>query len=114
MGTVVAVSTLAAAGRATAGEEEADPLEIVTNKVFFDIQADGIPLGRIVMGLFGKTVPKTVENFRSLCVGFNKPNGKLLTYKGSKFHRVIPNFMLQGGDITRGDGRGGDSIYGRR
>merc|ERR1711871_193993 len=66
-------------------------------------------------GLFGKTVPRTVENFRTLCVGdqISKKSGKSLAYKGSIFHRIIPQFMCQGGDFTLGNGRGGESIYGR-
>ncbi|XP_067299080.1 E3 SUMO-protein ligase RanBP2-like isoform X2 [Pseudorasbora parva] len=75
--------------------------------VFFSMAVDGEPAGRIVMELFAHIVPKTAENFRALCTG-----EKGFGYKSSVFHRIIPDFMCQGGDITKGDGSGGRSIYG--
>jgi len=85
-------------------------------KVFFDVTIGGSPAGRIIMELFADVVPKTAENFRALCTGEKGMGrqGKPLHFKGSGFHRVIPNFMLQGGDFTRGNGTGGESIYGEK
>jgi len=83
-------------------------------KVFFDMTIGSAPAGRIVMELYADTVPKTAENFRCLCTGEKGTgrSGKPLHFKGSSFHRVISQFMCQGGDFTRGNGTGGESIYG--
>ena len=86
-------------------------------KVFFSVKiGDSATPQRIEFELFQDLVPKTVENFRCLCTGEKGVggSGKKLTYKGSGFHRVIPSFMLQGGDFTRGNGTGGESIYGNK
>mmetsp|Transcript_31436 Transcript_31436/g.74149 ORF Transcript_31436/g.74149 Transcript_31436/m.74149 type:complete len:351 (+) Transcript_31436:54-1106(+) len=86
-------------------------------RTFFDISIAGIDQGRIVFELFSEDVPKTAENFRALCtgeMGKAKTKDVPLHYKGSTFHRIIPNFMCQGGDFTRGDGTGGESIYGEK
>ena len=84
--------------------------------VYFDISIGGKPTGRIVFELFADVAPRTAENFRCLCTGemghgrFKKP----LCFRGSPFHRIIPGFMCQGGDITAGNGTGGESIYGKK
>ena len=94
----------------------ADTLAEVTEKVFFDITVDDKAAGRVVFGMFGDTVPKTVKNFSTLAAGSaGKGNsGKDLHFKGSKFHRIIPGFMAQGGDFTAGNGTGGESIFGSK
>jgi len=85
-------------------------------RVFFDVQIGGEAAGRIEMELFSGVAPKTVENFRALATGEKGVGkaGKPLHYKGSVFHRIIPGFMCQGGDITKGNGMGGESIYGHK
>ncbi|MCJ1284988.1 Peptidyl-prolyl cis-trans isomerase H [Xylographa opegraphella] len=83
--------------------------------VFFDITLGGEPLGRIKMELFANVTPKTAENFRQFCTGETKnAQGRPQGYKGCRFHRVIPNFMIQGGDFLNGDGSGSTSVYGTK
>nr|XP_026498428.1 peptidyl-prolyl cis-trans isomerase G-like [Vanessa tameamea] len=85
------------------------------DRVFMDISIGGLPSGRIIFELFNDIAPKTAENFRSLCagdMGIGKNTGKPLTYKGMVFHRVVKDFMIQGGDFTHANGTGGESIYG--
>ena len=85
--------------------------------VFMDINVAHERLGRVVFELFADEVPKTAENFRALCTGekgLGEKTGKQLHYKGSTFHRVIKDFMIQGGDFENGNGTGGESIYGHK
>jgi peptidylprolyl isomerase len=111
-----------AAGEESAQKKPATPASAPTTqstngnpRVFFDITIDGAPIPRIEMELYADTVPITAENFRALCTGEKGTGrqGKPLCFKGNVFHRIISGFMCQGGDITRGNGTGGESIYGK-
>lgn len=82
--------------------------------VFFDVAIAGSAVGRISIELFDTVAPRAAENFRQLCTGETRRSGQPIGYKGSPFHRVIPGFMVQGGDIPKGDGTGSLSIYGSR
>eukprot|EP01119_Soliformovum_irregulare_P022423 TRINITY_DN7665_c0_g1_i2.p1 TRINITY_DN7665_c0_g1~~TRINITY_DN7665_c0_g1_i2.p1 ORF type:complete len:240 (+),score=60.54 TRINITY_DN7665_c0_g1_i2:97-816(+) len=81
------------------------------------IEPTPLKVGRIVIELFDKDAPKTCENFKALCTGEKgkgKESGKMMHYKGCKFHRIVPGFCAQSGDFARGDGSGGESIYGKK
>ena len=94
---------------------QAHTLDTVTDKIYFDVSIDNESAGRIIFGLFGDVVPRTVDNFVALAEGNEGVglDGHHLDYFGSPFHRIIPGFMAQGGDFTHEDGTGGESIYGR-
>ncbi|KAH6617258.1 cyclophilin-like domain-containing protein [Chaetomium tenue] len=93
-----------------------DEAKKARSRVFFDITIGGQSAGRVTFELFNDIVPKTAENFRALCTGEKGIGkaGKPLHFKGSAFHRVIKQFMIQGGDFTAGNGTGGESIYGAK
>lgn len=99
-------------------ENYTPPFEQVASnpRVYFDISIDGKAEGRVTFELFADVVPKTAENFRALCTGEKGigQSGKPLHYKGCGFHRIIQQFMCQGGDFTHGTGIGGESIYGEK
>lgn len=97
-------------------DQAVPPQAEITDHIYFDIDINSRPAGRVVIGLYGSTVPLTVKNFKALCEGSSKDpkSGKILSYSGSSFHRVIPDFMLQGGDFTNHNGTGGLSIYGAK
>ncbi|KAH3685100.1 hypothetical protein WICPIJ_003920 [Wickerhamomyces pijperi] len=94
----------------TSSVNAADQNPTITHKVYFDISQGGENLGRVVFGLYGDVVPKTAENFRQLTISEDSDFG----YINSIFHRIIPSFMIQGGDFTDRNGRGGKSIYGNK
>ena len=87
----------------------------ITNVVYLDLAIENKDVGRVIFGLYGKDAPKTVQNFRGLCTGEYGKNAERipLHYSGSHFHRIIPGFVVQGGDFIKGNGRGGESIYGK-
>ncbi|EKX35596.1 hypothetical protein GUITHDRAFT_165914 [Guillardia theta CCMP2712] len=104
--------TITARGRERETAPAKDGIQHRRPQVYFDLSHGG-STARVIFELFDDVVPKTSDNFRALCLGNHKgKDGNALHYKGSCFHRVIPDFMLQGGDITKGDGTGGESIYG--
>ncbi|XP_021900390.1 peptidyl-prolyl cis-trans isomerase CYP21-1 [Carica papaya] len=105
---------LAISGSKKAEDKNVEETYEITHRVYLDVDIEDQRQGRIVIGLYGEVVPKTVENFRALCTGEKSKgsSGKPLHYKGTPFHRIVPGFMIQGGDIVSSDGKGYDSIYG--
>jgi peptidyl-prolyl isomerase D len=102
--------------KATEKAEQTEEPKQQRSRVFFDVKIGERTAGRITMELYNDVVPKTAENFRALCTGEKglSKAGIPLHYKDSIFHRVIPHFMIQGGDFTAGNGTGGESIYGEK
>ena len=91
------------------------PLATITSEVDFDISVSGSHIGKITMGLYGDLLPLTVKNFQTICQGTRRykrhKHHKKMTYKNTKFHRIIPGFVAQSGDFEFNNGKGGDSIY---
>ncbi|CAK0891924.1 unnamed protein product [Prorocentrum cordatum] len=117
LGVYALFTMLQGGGGASGSLSLADALEAEGNaRVFMDVQIGDAEPGHVEFVLFAKHYPKTAENFRALCTGEKGKgqSGKDLTFKGSVFHRIIPGFMCQGGDFTRGNGTGGESIYGAK
>ncbi len=114
-GLFVAIVGLAAISTptATAADKTPYPVVAMNPKVFFEISIGDQTAGKVEFELFADVCPKTAENFRALCTGEKGmgKSGKPLHFKGSVFHRIIPEFMCQGGDFTKGNGTGGESIY---
>mmetsp|Transcript_11817 Transcript_11817/g.24118 ORF Transcript_11817/g.24118 Transcript_11817/m.24118 type:complete len:317 (-) Transcript_11817:421-1371(-) len=108
--------TLFSSSSADTSSSPVPPSAPITSRVYLDVTLQNQPLGRIVIGLYGSTVPRTANNFRKLCEGTERlPQWKEpLSFRGSSFHRIIPGFMIQGGDFTNHDGTGGMSVYGAR
>jgi peptidylprolyl isomerase len=98
--------------KSSSDSQPVEPQAPITSRVYLDIEIDQKPVGRIVIGMFGSVVPKTVHNFETLCRGDTTIGIVALKYKGSTFHRIIPGFMIQGGDFTKHNGTGGRSVYG--
>jgi peptidylprolyl isomerase len=112
---IIALSCTAFSAQAFAADCDKSE-QVATSTVFIEIAIAGKSAGKIEMDLWGKIVPKTVENFKALATGEKGKgkSGKALHYKNSPVHRVIPGFMMQAGDFTNGNGTGGESIYGEK
>ena len=101
LATLAILAPLAVVKAQTFNAQSDDDLTLVTHLVHFDMSIGNRPAGTVSIGLFGTIVPKTVRNFYELAKNTNPGQG----YTGSAFHRVIPGFMIQGGDFTKGDGK---------
>ena len=108
-------ATTTATGVGGAAMPKAHPLQSLLSNpvVFFDVAIEDHIIGRVIIELHADVAPKTCENFRQFCIGYQDAFGRIVGYKGSKMHRVIKDFMIQGGDFISGDGLGSMSIYGK-